>query len=180
MKRSILFFFAFILVLSSFAAPNNKVIKSGLWTNATNWSLNRIPQVGDTITVPSTFTISVNDDRIFDGFVYLQVFGTLEFEGNNSTLSLNDLSSIYVMNGVISGSGTPSQKIKLAGTSIFNGAQPPITGYQIANSSTSGFVVCFPYTHCCQFRIKSSFEKIHIGDLGHHCDLWSCISSTNF
>ena len=140
MKRVIILT-AFLFIASiSFAAPLNKVIRNGVWSNVATWSLNRLPQVGDTIDISSGFTVVISDDQTLNGFVYLKIAGTLEFQGNNSTLRLGSNATVVVANGRIRGGGTASQKLRLGDNAIFSGNEADITGIFTANGSTNGFV----------------------------------------
>jgi hypothetical protein len=139
MNKSLLTISALFCVLVSFAAPRITVTKSGLWSTASNWNLNRLPQSGDTIDIPSGITVVLNADRTFDGSVYLIISGTLEFQYNNTVLNLTSNSTIVVANGRVKGGGSPSQKIRLGGVAIFDGDDQDISGYYIANGYTNGF-----------------------------------------
>lgn len=140
MKKVIVLTVCLFIVSLSFAAPLNKAIRSGLWSNTASWSLTRLPQVGDTIDIPAGITIIINDDQVLNGFVYLNVAGTLEFQNNNSTLRLGSSATVVVANGRIRGGGNASQKLRLGNNTIFAGNQPDITGFQMANGSTNGFI----------------------------------------
>ncbi len=139
MKLFLLLALAILSFNPGFSAPVNKAKSNGLWTLTTNWTLNRLPQVGDTIEIPAGITIIINNDQIFNGFVFIRIKGTLQFQNNNSTLQVGTTSCIVLQNGRISGGGSPSQRIRMGNTSIFNGGQNDITGFQIANGSSNGF-----------------------------------------
>lgn len=138
MKR-ILLIAAFISLISFVnAAPVIKAITNGYWGNINTWDLNRLPQVGDTIVVPTGKTVTVNDDQTINGFVYIKIYGKLSFINNNSTLKLGSTSVVLILDGAsITGGGSPSQKLTIGTTSIFDGNDAPVMGPQMG--SASGF-----------------------------------------
>ncbi|MGZ5221170.1 MAG: G8 domain-containing protein [Chitinophagaceae bacterium] len=140
MKQFFLAVLAILLYSTSGAAPKIKCKSNGYWNNPNNWDLNRIPAIGDTITIPAGFTIIINDDRVINGFVYLQIFGTLSFQNNNSTLKLGNTAIVLVYsNGQITGGGSPSQKLRIGSTAVFDGNDDPVHGPRMATGSTNGF-----------------------------------------
>lgn len=140
MKKFYLFILSVVLFNVSFSAPVITVTSNGYWNSIATWNLNRLPQVGDTIVIPGGKTVTINDDQNFNGFIYLKVLGTLKFQNNNSTLSIESPSVIMVIyGGEISGAGSPSQKIRYNNSIIFDGNDTPILGPQIASASTNGF-----------------------------------------
>lgn len=135
------FFALFIVVLnfSSFSAPVIKTVASGNWTNASDWSLNRLPQIGDTIEVSAGNTVIINSDIVVNGGVYVKVYGTVSFQNNNSTIALADPSTIQVYTGGKITGASASQKIRIAGNVVYQG-NSVIIGPLVATSSTFGFV----------------------------------------
>jgi hypothetical protein len=84
--------------------------------------------------------VTVNNDENLNGTVYIKIFGKLTFQNNNSTLSLGDNSVIWVFdNAQILGGGSASQKLRLDGTSIFQGNDSPVNGPQTASAASNGF-----------------------------------------
>ena len=130
-----------VLVLNiSFAAPSIKAVANGYWNSASTWDLNRKPNIGDTVIIPSEFTVTIHDDQNLNGFVFLKVNGKLAFQNNNSTLNLGSTAVIIVTSkGEIMGGGSPSQKIRLNGEQIFKGNDAPISGPQMASATSEGF-----------------------------------------
>lgn len=137
------FYFSVVLIFSfnfSFATPVIKSLSNGYWNAASTWNLNRLPQVGDSIVITSGTTVIINDDQSLDGAVYIKVFGKLSFQNNNSTLSIGTNSFIWVLdNGTISGGGSPSQKLRLNGSVIFEGNDATINAPQMASTASNGF-----------------------------------------
>lgn len=142
MKQFILTALAVLLFGHSFAAPKIKSKSNGYWSNPLNWDLSRSPAIGDTITIPAGYTMIVNDDRVINGFVYLQIYGTLSFQNNNSTLKLGSTAIVVVYsNGKITGGGNPSQKLRIGNKTVFDGNDDPVMGPRMATSATNGFEV---------------------------------------
>jgi hypothetical protein len=128
MKR-ILLIATFILSISANAAPVIKAVNNGYWGNTSTWDLNRLPQVGDTIVIPALKTVTVNDDRTIDGFVYVKIYGKLNFVNNNSTLKLGPTAKVLVFSGgTITASGSPSQKLRIGNNTVFDGNDPAVVG----------------------------------------------------
>jgi len=140
MKQFYFFILCIAISLASSANPLIKAISNGNWNNASTWSLNRLPQVNDTILIPVGKTVTVSNDQNLNGFVYLKLYGILNFQFNNSTLNLGSSSIVVVFTGgTIVGGGSASQKIRLGNQSIFDGNDLPILGPVLATNLTNGF-----------------------------------------
>src|SRR4029079_5609780 len=106
MKKFYLFALLVALFNISFSAPVITASSNGYWNSASTWNMNRLPQIGDTVTIPAGKTVTITDDQNFNGFVYIKVYGKLIFLNNNATLRLNTPSVIMVYaNAQISGGG---------------------------------------------------------------------------
>src|SRR5690554_889603 len=129
MKQIFLLALAMLLFGELTAAPKIKCKSNGYWSNPANWDLNRAPVTGDTITIPAGYTMTINDDRVINGFVYLQIYGNLSFQNNNSTLKLGSTAIVIVYsNGQITGGGSPSQKLRIGNKTVFDGNDDPVLG----------------------------------------------------
>lgn len=137
------FYLSVVLILSfnfSFSAPTIKSVKDGYWNTASTWNLNRLPQAGDSIIIAAGNVVTINTDISLNAASFLKVYGKLNFQNNNSTLSLANGSFVWVFSGaVIIGSGTPSQKLRLDGNTIFDGGDDPVYGPLMASSTSNGF-----------------------------------------
>lgn len=136
------FYFTVALILSisfSFAAPINKSIKTGYWNQATTWSLNRVPQAGDTIFIVAGNTVTINTDEILSAPSFLKIYGKLYFESQNSTLSLVDNSFVWVFSGGMIQGNSSSQKLRINSTAVYSGGQDPVYGPMMASSASGGF-----------------------------------------
>ncbi|HEY0355643.1 MAG TPA: G8 domain-containing protein [Flavisolibacter sp.] len=128
------------LSFQSFAAPVIKATSNGFWNESSNWDLNRLPTTGDTIVIPAGKMITINDDQLISGFVYIKVYGKLNFQNNNSTLRLGNTAVVMVYNeGQLVGGGTASQKLRIGNNTVFTGNEAPVYGPQVANINTDGF-----------------------------------------
>ena len=133
MKRLFTICFLSLITTLAFSAPVITAKSSSFWKYKATWN-NRLPQVGDTIEIPEGITVTIDDDQRFDGDIYLIVRGRLIFADNNSTLWMGGNSVIAVVNGMINGSGSASQQIKLGTDIIYKGSYEAITGMQTATN----------------------------------------------
>lgn len=140
MKKATAFLLAIILCASAFSAPHIKARNNGNWAAVSTWNLNRLPQSGDTISIPANFTVVINTDQTIGGFVYLQVAGTLDFQNNSTSLKLDNMAVVAVMNGRIKGNGNPSQRLRIGNSTVFDGNDADVIGFKMANGSSNGFV----------------------------------------
>jgi hypothetical protein len=134
----------------AFSAPVITAKSSSFWKYKSTWN-NRLPQIGDTIEIPEGITVTIDDDQRFNGDIYLIVKGRLIFTDNNSTLWMGENSVIEVINGMIKGSGSASQQIKLGNDIIYKGSYEAITGTQTATNKrgflpVGGFVLPVRFT----------------------------------
>jgi len=135
-------FFTFLLAFAAAATAQAGVItavaNNGNWGSNSTWDLNRTPQNGDTIVIPSNITVLFNADQNLNG-VLIKVYGTLSMTGGRK-LNLDTASVIKVYpGGKIMGSGA-SDQIRLGTNHIFSGNSPAIVGPMYADVTTgSGF-----------------------------------------
>lgn len=116
------------------------------WSVASNWFPLGVPENGDTVIIPATFSLSVkgniyNNDK---PRLIVYVYGTMDFDPAGK-IDLDDASEIYVFTGgSISTNGSSSERIIINGVTKFNGqTDGNISGPLFANSTTgsapSGF-----------------------------------------
>lgn len=131
------FFIAIAILLSSFAfsAPVIKSVNTGSWDAAGTWDLNRTPLAGDTIVITKGTTVSVSGISNINGFSYVEVLGTLNFDGHAAILSLGTNSTVSIYNGGIVSGNQSSQKLKIDGTVVYTGGVPA-TGPQTLSVNT--------------------------------------------
>ncbi|HEU0065205.1 MAG TPA: hypothetical protein VFQ58_09245, partial [Flavisolibacter sp.] len=148
MKKPILTALCTFLILYLQAAPVNKAIVSGLWGSNSTWSLNRIPASGDTVIIPFNYTVTIDYNvNMGSSTLYIEIFGSLYFSGGGAKLTLDGSSSIYVYPlGIILGQNNSSQKIKLGGSTVFQGSAAGVAGPQMATATTGGFIPFLPIT----------------------------------
>src|SRR4051794_32943853 len=96
MKKFYLLILLATLFHVSFAAPVINAASNGNWNATSTWDLNRLPKVGDTIVIPASRVVTINDDQNFNAFVFIKVYGKLIFQNNNSTLKVDAPSVIIV------------------------------------------------------------------------------------
>jgi len=117
---------------------------NGDWRTSTAWNLNRTPQNGDTVVIPSGFTGVVNDNiDMLSALLYIKIYGTLHFNGGGSKLILQENCTIMVyMNGRITSTTSPSQVIRIGNSTKYEGSGGTIVGPVIADkNSGAGFAV---------------------------------------
>lgn len=110
MKQFYFLILSVVLFKGSFSAPVTTASSNGYRNSSSTWNLNRLPQV----VIPVGKTVTISDDKVFKGFVYVKVYGLLKFQNNNSILGIDAPSIIKVFNrGEIVGGGSASQKIRM-------------------------------------------------------------------
>jgi hypothetical protein len=140
MKRLYSLAITAFFIHASLAAPVIRAITNGYWGVASTWDLNRVPQAGDTILIGTNKTVTIDDDQNIGGATVVKINGKLRFANNNSTLKLSNLGSIWVFtNARIEGGGSPSQKIKIGNSQVFDGSDAAIVGPEMADAATNGF-----------------------------------------
>jgi hypothetical protein len=143
MKMFTLTIFAFLFSVSIFATKITAISSNG-WNSSSSWNLNRKPQNNDSIYIPATITIQLQNNITLSN-IYLQVSGTLDLD--NGILSLDNISSIVVKSGGYILSQSNSDQIKIGSIIKFmgNGSNNLVGGTSIANASTgtypNGFVI---------------------------------------
>jgi hypothetical protein len=136
------FYFTVVFILSfsfSFAAPIIKSVKTGYWNQATTWSLNRVPQAGDSIVITVGSTVTIDADETLSSPSFLKINGKLYFENMSSSLSLADNSFVWVFAGGMIQGVSASQKLRLNSNIIFSGNQDPVYGPMMASTTSGGF-----------------------------------------
>jgi hypothetical protein len=136
------FYFTLVFILSfsfSFAAPIIKSVKTGYWDQPTTWSLNRVPQAGDTILIGAGNIITINADESLGSPSFLKIYGKLYFENQSSTLSLATNSFVWVFAGGMIQGTSASQKLRINSTAVFTGNQDPVYGPMMASTTSGGF-----------------------------------------
>ena len=140
MKNLFLIIFAVLSFQLILASPRIKVKNNGYWHSNATWDLNRLPSQEDTIIIPADKVVTINDDQVLSGNVYMQIYGKLIFQNNNSTLKMGAGSTVLVYsNGQILGGGTASQKLRIGNLAVFTGNEPPVNGPQMATAASGGF-----------------------------------------
>lgn len=137
MKKLFLILLCLTALLSYGAPVITAVINNGDWATSTTWDLNRVPQTGDTVLIPSGKTVILTLNQVISGFVYMKVYGTLKL--NTGILDLGSTSIIMVYTGgKITGNGCSCEQIRIGNVKKYK-AGPDVLGPQYASSSTIGF-----------------------------------------
>ncbi len=171
MKQIYTLIIALVAAATAAAAPVIIAVSNGNWATTSTWNLNRIPQSGDTIVIPANMTIVINTTENLNGVV-LKVAGTLNMTGG-AKMNLDLAGFIQVQpSGSITGQSNNDQ-IKIGGTHVFKGAEPPIVGPKYADQTTgSGFssYTMLPVAFV-NFYVAKENDNVKI--------LWSTASETN-
>lgn len=136
MKKPTILLAFLLLTLVGFATPIKAIVTNGTWKSASTWDLNRIPVTSDTIIVPANKTLIVDNQQTL-GNVFVQVQGILLFKSGKLTLGSG--TEIVVFPGGVIAGASASEKIRIGNTEVFSGAELPVTGPAIANSTTGSF-----------------------------------------
>jgi len=133
------FFTLLIAMVAAATASAGSVItaiNNGTWSNTSTWNLNRLPQSGDTIVIPSGFSLAFTSTANLNG-VMVKIWGALHMSGS-SKLDLDNASLIRVYTGgIITGAGNGDQ-IKIGNTIVFKGNDPDVAGPMFADNTTGG------------------------------------------
>ncbi|MBI2731532.1 MAG: T9SS type A sorting domain-containing protein [Sphingobacteriales bacterium] len=106
------------------------------WNNTSSWNINRMPQNGDTVTIPAGLTVVVNNNVYTNApNLYLKVKGTISFQPNGK-LDLGISSVVELLaGGTILSNSTGSERILIGGVIKYKGNNDgTIGGYALANS----------------------------------------------
>jgi len=133
----------------------------GDWSTKGNWSLNRLPQSGDSVVIPAGYAIVVDKNISFTN-LYINVMGNLTLQ---KTLTLDNASTVLVpTGGQINAWGADRTKeiIVLGGVDKFNQTNSSrFDGFGIANSISStapnGFsLTSLPVTFSSFYAVKNN------------------------
>jgi hypothetical protein len=108
-------------------------ISTNDWSNNSTWSCGQVPGCGDTIVIPSGFTVTVNSQQDYTACApanIVKVHGVLKFQNGNK-LRLNCLSYIEILAGgsIVSGTGSGnSNYIEICNTIVWSAADGSIAG----------------------------------------------------
>ena len=159
-----------LLMATSLMAGSIKASNNHDWGHANTWSLNRLPQNGDSIFIPVNDTVTLNQNIDLDNVIII-VAGVLDLD--NGKLRLNSASRVIVQTGgKITGSGANDQ-IKIGNDIKFKGTQLVQTGFSFADNSTgNGFVAAA--------TLPVNFQSFYVTRQGSNIQLnWSTSEEVN-
>jgi len=128
--------FAFSLIFTiAKATVITATVNNGDWATTSTWDLNRAPQSGDTVVIPTGYTVILNSPLTYDP-MYIKIYGTLTLD-QSAKLNLGTTSAIMVYAGgkINSTNGSPSEKIRIGGTEVYRGSDPAVNGPVLLNNS---------------------------------------------
>ena len=129
-----------LLTLAATAAPSLNAQQNGIWRSNSIWNLNRAPQAGDTVVIPTGRIVTVENNWNLNGDLFVKVYGTLRFSGGGAKLIIGGGSRVMVYaGGLVDGGGSPSQILQIGGNTVYQGNQADIAGPMMATGTSSGF-----------------------------------------
>src|SRR6478735_6396459 len=90
------------IINSVFANSVITAIGNGNWKNNSTWSLNRVPTNGDTVVIPASKTVVIdNVQNLSNSFLYVKIYGTLKLSGGKLWVDANSSIVIYLGGALI-------------------------------------------------------------------------------
>ena len=128
------------------AAPTNKVIvNKGKWNSPQTWSLNRVPANGDTVLVPTSYSVTIDNNlKMTSATLYVRVLGNLHFAVGKLDIGYNSIVELAAGATITTKQGNPSDKIELGNILKYSGSQGTLAGpIVLQNGSTVTLPVKF-------------------------------------
>jgi len=158
----------------------NKAITNGTnWSSTSSWSAGRLPASGDSIVIPSGYTIWLDISATLNN-VYITIAGTLEVD-KNSVLTLDASSEIGIPTGGSLSTTHPSSTeiITIGGVKKYVGVvDGTISGPAYANNSSGVSPAAFTTSPVTLPVTFESFSAIRGGNEEVTLD-WTTYSETN-
>ncbi|HXA02515.1 MAG TPA: T9SS type A sorting domain-containing protein [Cytophagaceae bacterium] len=132
--KSIIFVLCLMLLATvNYASTITVVNQNGDWTAPGTWDLNRIPQTGDIVNIPSNKTVLITSN-VYNAvpkepILQVNVYGVLKMSGGSGQLNLNCQSTVCVFgSGIIPSTGCNCNQIAMGvGQAAWKGADASIT-----------------------------------------------------
>jgi len=156
-----------LVTLSAQSRPVNTVTTWwGNWSTKGNWSLNRLPQSGDSVVIPAGYAIVFDQTASFTN-MYINVLGNLTLQ---KTMTLNNVSTVRVATGGqinAWGADRSNEVIVIGSTRKFDQTNSSrINGFGIANSITgtapNGFSanMALPVSFSSFYAVKNNNDVV--------------------
>jgi len=137
-------FYSILLILFAFISADSKAntitlaTDNGDWQTNSTWNPARAPQANDTIIIPAGMTVNIYNNVSISGYVYIQVYGTLQFN-HSSKLDLGSTSKIFVFSGgkISSVGSSSSDQVRIGSTTVYKGNSGDLSGPVILDSGGS-------------------------------------------
>lgn len=156
MKHIYFLTLSFVIALASFANPIDSVKTNGNWTATSTWTLNRVPQDGDTVVIPAGKTVTVNNNLdLTSADIYVKVLGTLNLAVGK--LNLGSGSSVNLVNAastIVTNQGNNSDRITINGVTKYSGVEGLMVGPALAVTSPAASPVGFSSSASSTLPIK--------------------------
>lgn len=104
------------LTISTMSASN------GNWTSASTWSAGRVPQDGDTLTIPAGKTVTVDIVTQSYNHLLIVVNGTLFFNGGKKIIMCEGM--VIVNSGGLLSAANGGSKFEICGSFLWDGNSP--------------------------------------------------------
>jgi hypothetical protein len=116
--------------LFSFSSPINKVIvNKGKWNSSKTWSLNRVPENGDTVLIPASYSLVIdNNVKMTAENLYVRVLGNVHFAVGKLDIGYNSIVELAANATITTKQENPSDKIEMGNILKYSGSQGTITG----------------------------------------------------
>ena len=139
MKQFYLLAIAIFSFAISFAQTKIKLsTATGSWTTQSNWDLDRLPSSGDTVVIPSNTNVTVSNDVTLTD-MHVRIYGTVTLTSNNTQINLVGNSDIVVYEGGKIEGSQASQKLRINGTTVYQGNNSAIYGPATATAALPSF-----------------------------------------
>lgn len=132
--RLILLFAFFLCSASILATQYVSVGTYGNWEDPTSWSPNGVPDCGDTITIQAGDTIEISSNLNYSGCsqpMFLEVYGTLIFNGPGAKLKLPGGSGVALYGGgslMPIGAADASKSLEIGAITMWKGTDGQVFG----------------------------------------------------
>lgn len=138
MKTLYTLLFTLLFAATLHATTITAVVNNGKWNANGTWNLNRKPQANDSIRIPAGINV-VLDNSFSLNNIYIEIAGTLTFQGGQ--LTLNSTSSILITTGGKIVGTSNDEQIKLGNIHKYKGGEGTLYGPKLANAlSGNGFI----------------------------------------
>jgi hypothetical protein len=106
----------------AYALSTMTAVANGNWTSASTWSAGRVPQDGDTLTIPAGKTVTVDVVTASYNHLLIIVNGTLYFNGGKKIIMCEGM--VVVAAGGLLNAANAGSKFEICGSFLWDGNDP--------------------------------------------------------